>query len=286
MKWHQAGAAVSRLFGFPWFDAGPRLAGDYRLLLFFGSPRTGSTLLGQILNAHPQALVANEYRFLQRVVREKRSVTRELAGLRRTAYRHFRYGIENDGHFRPTLRHYQPKWSSFSDLHREPLFGKRTIAVLGDKKAGGNVGIYLEHEAETLSFIEAHRPLLLQIVRHPLDAAHSAAKAFATDIATAVEDQVKRTKAAADLLARFPADAVTVRYEDLLEQPVPVLTGLLSRLQLEIQHDWLDRIAERLAPPLPRQHSSEELAMVASLVEKYDAMQVYASYFGCAAEQR
>lgn len=100
-------------------------------MLFIGSPRTGSTLLGQLINFHPQCLIANESRFLTNVV--SRGVTNEEAVDRiiDQATKQFESGLENDSYFGKTIDRYQPRWLPFADLAAQPEFRKRQpIAVI------------------------------------------------------------------------------------------------------------------------------------------------------------
>ena len=58
---------------FEWDGGDLVLAKDFRLLFFVGSERSGTTLFGQILNYHPNCLIANESKFLEKVLRKGRS---------------------------------------------------------------------------------------------------------------------------------------------------------------------------------------------------------------------
>jgi hypothetical protein len=45
----------------------PNGGNEHSFLLFFGQPRSGHSIVGSILDAHPQMAVANEYNVLKRV---------------------------------------------------------------------------------------------------------------------------------------------------------------------------------------------------------------------------
>lgn len=126
----------------------PKLAPDYKLLLFFGSPRAGSTLLGQILNNHPNALVANEYRLLQKIVREGRDLEKQLRKLRQTAWRHYKSGLKKDRYFSDKLSKFQPRWIEFDRSQK-----RETLNSLVTRKPGGTLPFFLNNrqEPKTLS---------------------------------------------------------------------------------------------------------------------------------------
>ena len=63
-----------------------------KLLLFIGSPRTGSTLLGQILNYHPQCPVATEARLVTQVVMHGVPFEEALARTVQAATKQFEQG--------------------------------------------------------------------------------------------------------------------------------------------------------------------------------------------------
>jgi len=56
------------------------------LILFVGNPRSGTTLVRSMLNAHPAVAIAQEYNLLERFKGGERSWTHVLGALYRAAY--------------------------------------------------------------------------------------------------------------------------------------------------------------------------------------------------------
>ena len=92
---------------FEWDGGDLVLAKDLRLLFFVGSERSGTTLFGQILNFHPNCLIANESKFLERVLRKGRSPSVAFTKMCDQAKHQFESGLENAHHYRTSVGQYQ-----------------------------------------------------------------------------------------------------------------------------------------------------------------------------------
>ena len=257
------------------FSSPPPLAPDYKLMLFFGSPRTGSTLLGQILNQHPDILVANEYRFLQKVVREQRDIKSELQKLRSIAWTHYRTGLKKDSYFSDKLSKFQSQWIEFKGARK-----KNSIRILGDKKAGGNTGIYLEQPTRTENFIKEHKPFLLQIVRHPIEAAKSSAKAFDLEFKHALKDQILRTTEAYRLLQDHPDLRYIIYYDDLIRTPREELEKLAGFLGIPADQDWLSVVVQSVndSTTKAKAYDPDQIALTKQMIDRYQAQDIFGRY--------
>lgn len=249
----------------------PQLTEGFRILLFFGSPRTGSTLLGHVLNRHPQVLVANEYRFLQKIIRENKSVEKEIKCLQKTAWRHFDNGLENKKKFMD----FQSRWSSVEvgmNLKKKP------VCILGDKKAGGNVRIYLENPEKTEVFLKNYRPFILQIIRHPVDAAYSSMKAFDMDFQSALIDQIERTKIGFNIGNKYLKSFHFLYYENLLEKPDETLSNLCRFFNIDENTEWISESKKMFSMDQSFRRSSEDVLLARDVVKRYLAQDVYSFY--------
>jgi hypothetical protein len=256
-----------------------------KLLLFFGSGRTGSTLLGQILNYHPQCLVANEYRFLQKIIVENANVDDEIRGMEAIALKQFKSGLESADRFRGTIAHYQPKWVSMGHLASDPDFAKqKDICVIGDKKAGGNTEIYLKHPEAVIRFLtnknENNPVFLIQVVRHPLHTALSLMKSHSIPtFDQACEHIVMRAQVAYSLLERLPCQRIRVHYEELAQSPEREIRRIVDWLGLESSTNWLSKIAKVISSLDPiRSIPEERLSAVRAILRKYQATDVFQKY--------
>ncbi len=247
-----------------------------KLLLFFGSPRTGSTLLGQILNNHPNMLVANEYRFLQKVVRNQACVEQQFYKLRKTALKQFKTGLKKDSYFSNKLSKFQSQWIEFDNS----LLEKQDIKIVGDKKAGGNTLIYIEQPTKTKRFLANHEPYMLQIIRHPINAALSACKAFDLEYEDAIKDQIMRTTEAYRLMQEFQIHSHFVYYEDLINDTENVLNGIMAFLKLFTDEYWMKSVLTSVnsSNKVTAPFSENQRSIARHYIDRYQANDIFKKY--------
>jgi hypothetical protein len=228
----------------------PEPVSPEKILLFFGSGRTGSTMLGQILNHHPNCLIATESRLVHRLLAGEGSLDELVAKAAGEARRQFEEGLENTERFAPTVGGgLQPRWRSFHEIARNPAYAKREIRVVGDKKAGANAQALIDHPAwvENL-FARDPRLVMLQLVRDPARAATSGVKHLGIEsFDAACEQVVTRTTASWELGRRLGNRAMCVWYEELCDDPRPIIERIVAWLGLEASGDWLDQVAKRVS---------------------------------------
>jgi hypothetical protein len=245
------------------------------LLIFIGSPRTGSTLLGQILNYHPECLISNEARFITKVVAQGISFEEALNDVIIRAREQFKTGLENDKKFGKTIDidRYQNKWLSFKDLSKDSDFKKREIKVIGDKKAGGNIQTFIDNPNEMLKFLDAHpNALLLQIIRNPVDAAVSLMKSHGfRPFEKACEEIVMKTHTAYVLGKRVSNPYHYMYYEDLMADPEVEIRKILNWLNVECSNNWLDKISSKINRQKKTKHPIEYYQIAQNLIDEYDA---------------
>ena len=144
-------------------------------LLFVGSGRTGSTLVGQLLNYHPQFLISNEIRVLDRAVKSGtgveqfyKEITQDSATrLRRTSpQKHFNFF----GALRERLRYkkWQRDWRDTSaSYRRSPLRKSNSIRYIGDKKQGGNTSLIIRDRAAVINAMKMVTWVPISVLRDP-----------------------------------------------------------------------------------------------------------------------
>lgn len=250
------------------------------MLLFIGSPRTGSTLLGQILNYHPQCLIAFEENVVARHLVKFISFDKLLACLERNARESFEQGLEMTGRMNASV--YQPRWRSFADLRTNPVFKKQDIAVIGDKKAGGTAATAQKHPETFIRLIKNNPSFkLLQVIRNPISAAFSYMKSHAIDsFEDACVHIVETTRAAYGMTRLFPQRSYTVIYEDLLQNPEEILTGLLNFLTIRISTDWMQAIVKRINRGTPPDRETYEsfLESTRKIIAAHQALEAFSHY--------
>lgn len=123
-------------------------------LLTLGYGRTGSTIIGHILNNHPNCLVSNESRFLQNLL-QGYNIKFLINQLINNASKDY-----NDG-----LNFIHQKDSKNIKFKKMP---KKNILILGDKKSGGNTTISLSNPIFFNNFIKNNTKIIINL-RNPLD---------------------------------------------------------------------------------------------------------------------
>lgn len=216
-----------------------------KYLFFIGSGRTGSTFLGQVLNYHPNCLISNESRFLDKVVKQKCSTDLAFSHLYEEATRQFESGLENTGY---KISQYQKRWKEMGHLSELPEFNKKEIVVIGDKKAGGTTSIFREHKQEFLDFVTKNKFYFLHLVRNPAVAARSYMKSHGYETYEKACKKVLDDSILASTLEDYvdPDLYLRVYYEDLLDNFDTTIKNINSWLGLETDSEWLRHIQKTL----------------------------------------
>ena len=205
--------------------------------MFIGYPRSGHSLIGSLLDAHPRIVIAHELDALRRV---EEGVTREelyeelLENSRRAAGA----GREQTGYSYAVPGQWQGRFDA--------------IEVIGDKK-GGRSTMRLRERPELLGRLErvVGVPLkLVHVVRNPYDNIASIATRPNTEMPPEARTQVgvpEATRRYFDLwetvsgvLAEVgPDDVFSLRHEDFMADPAPLLGELCGFLGQAASADYL-----------------------------------------------
>jgi hypothetical protein len=230
-------------------------------VLFVGAPRSGSTLVGQLLNHHPACLIANEHAVLPRWCAGEASFDALLQSAAHEAWRLRSSGLESDERFAPELGRYQRKWRSFAPLRAVVRHAPPTpITVVGDKKAGGNTKAFGAHPERVSALIRRdERIRLVQVERDPLCAAKSLMRSHGhADLPSALREIVGLQSAGARLRAIAGGRACALDYDALRAHPHRGLSGLAASLGLDPIRAWLDACAQVIDRAPPERHTAAE----------------------------
>lgn len=210
-------------------------AGVKRFCLFVGYPRSGHSLVGACLNAHPDAVISSELPaplWIQRGCSRDEVYARILA---RAKWFNFRGNTSNYRYQVPN------RWQ-----------GKyRELKVIGDKRGGWVTRTLQEHP----DFLQKVRDLVkvpcrfLHVVRNPFDNIAAISIANRISVPESVEvyfDLVKQTRQVEELC--LPGELLTVSHETMIEDPEGVLTALCAHLDLEPHPEYLDACARIVFP--------------------------------------
>ncbi|QQS52343.1 MAG: sulfotransferase domain-containing protein [Bacteroidota bacterium] len=244
-------------------------------LLFVGYPRSGSSTLGSLLDAHPQIIVAHELNALNYLNRgfSRRQIFTLLI---QNSIKYARSGRFSSGY--PGLVPGQHNGKS------------ACLKVLGDKKAGGTA-LALRLNDSLLHRLQdkVQLPLkCLHLVRNPFDMIttqayggnEKKAPLTAEGIQRAMRLCFEKFDTIQSLIQKKIHSVHTLRYEALLENPVSELSTILSWLEVDGDDAWLDACCRHLYQQPHRSRSkynwtADEKEQVMRQIEKYPFLQGY-----------
>lgn len=244
--------------------------GEQRSFCFFvGFPRSGHTLVGSLLDAHPDVLVAHELDVLRFV---RPWITREvLFGLLlRSEERLARRGWEWQGYDYRVPGQWQGR--------------VRCLRVVGDKR-GRATTERLQRDPALLDRLRAKVGVpvrFVHVVRNPFDNITTMAMRSHGDLGAAARRYFALVEAVAGVRGRLDgADLIDVRHEDLVRSPREVLAGLCRFVGVDPEPAYLDDCASIvfLAPRRTRAHAPWTPALVAEVEARmapYAFLQGYA----------
>jgi len=239
-----------------------------RYCMFIGYPRSGHSVIGAMLDAHRNALIAHELNALRYIA----------AGASRAEL--FWLLARNSAEFARLGR----QWGEYHYAVADQWQGRHAgLRVIGDKK-GGTSSWLLGQQPELLERLKQviGMPLVLvHVVRNPFDNVATIARKDTGDLMRAVEFYARLVATNAALLGEAGAACLTLRHEDLLAGPNQVLARIALALELDADRAWVAACAAITArvANLTR-HSvtwtSAARARVERLIEGHDFLAGYA----------
>jgi hypothetical protein len=200
-----------------------------------GYPRSGSTLIGSMLNAHPQMVIAHESDLFRYV---RRGVSRAQL---------FAILLQRDRQFADVER----QWNGF-DYSLGGNQGQFThLRVIGDKHAGRAARRLHEDQPLLDRFRSVVRVPIrsLHIVRNPYDNIASIAHNRSLPLVRAIDIYRRLGIAVDDVRGRLrPEELFEVRYEDFTADPAPGLTHICHFAGVEVTPDYVTACANMADP--------------------------------------
>ncbi len=201
-----------------------------RFCLFVGYPRSGHSLVGSLLDAHPDVAIAHELHVL-RYLRYGFSREQLLALILENAERHAARGREQTGYGYAVPGMWQGR--------------VRRLRVAGDKRGGTTIRKLVAHpkRLERLREKIAVPLRLIHVVRNPFD---SIARMSLASPHRALTELSEHYFSMADGVARLGAgpEQIDVHHEDLIAGPRKELASLCRFLEVEAPEDYLDACAK------------------------------------------
>lgn len=225
-------ALAYRLYQWVWAPWARRryrreLAAIERFCLFVGYPRSGHSLVGALLNAHRDAVIAHELDAQDLILAGCTRADLCARILARSYWFNLRGNTSN--YIYQVPNQWQGRFL--------------TLRVMGDKRGGAVTRMITAHP-DFLARVRAlvSVPLrLVHVVRNPFD--NISAISIWNELS--LEDSVAFYFRHCDTTARLddmclPDELLTIRHEAMIRDPAPVLVALCAHLGLELYPGYLD----------------------------------------------
>lgn len=239
------------------------------MCLFIGFPRSGHTLLGSLLDAHPNINIAHELHILK-FIDTGYFTQNELLWLMKESARKF-----------ALLRCH---WGDYDYFVEGQLQGRTdSLKVIGDKKGGAAVMILSEHP-ELLSTAKKLLPYqwrFLQVVRNPYDNIATIARKDTGSIDSAIG--FYSALCTKNQLVKSHLDDLEVKvihHHEFLQNPKQQLDQLCHYLGLEAGEKYLDQCKDIIyeSPNKPRYQinwTSNQKQKINDLIKQFDFLSDY-----------
>lgn len=227
-------------------DAGLALTPDppepERFVVFVGQSRSGHSLVGSLLDAHPEIAIAHEMHALKHLAAGA-AYADVLAAAALNAQLFQRLGRSYTGYDYAVTGQDQGRWT-------------RLVAA-GDKKGNGSTRV-LQRRPEAVAAAEARLPVpvhYINVVRDPWDNVATKALRTGRPVTEAARIYAANARTLADLIERAPERVSTVHLDELIAEPAPVLRRLIDFLGASApERAYLDACAGLLFTKPSRTH--------------------------------
>lgn len=204
-----------------------------RLVLFVGYSRSGHSLVGSLLDAHPDAAISHELHLLKHLAAGA-PLEAACRALVLNAWLFHRGGRSYTGYDYAVPGQHQGSY--------------RRLLVAGDKKGNGTLRM-LRRRPELIDRLPELAPVpltLIHVIRNPYDNVATRARRKHVSLEHAARGYFANAEMMDRLKARYRDAVVDVYLDDLIARPTATLSTLLQRLELQPQPDYLAACASRV----------------------------------------
>jgi hypothetical protein len=212
-----------------------------QFVLFSGYPRSGHSLVGALMDAHPQMIISHELDAMEMVI-QGYDYKQIYAMILRNSRCYAQRGRS---------------WSGYSYTVHGQWQGKfNKLLVIGDKR-GGRTSLLLGERFSLIDLFKEAIPVpvkVIHVVRNPFDNIITRVQQ-GNDVRREITDegvreQIKRHFEQADtnyrLMMEGGCQMLTLRHEALIQNPRETLIGLCNFLGLDAPDGWLHACAGML----------------------------------------
>jgi Sulfotransferase family len=243
------------------------------MCLFVGHVKSGGTLVGSLLDAHPNAVVADEIdvmRYLGAGFRREQIFDLLVKGSRREAQKG-----------RVTARRLEP-YSLAVPMQWQGRY--EVLRVIGESRAGPTTR-RLGQDPRLLSRLYERmgpvRPRFVHVVRNPFDPIAAMIVRGQRSFADARSDHLRQCRTLLGLRDRIdPGDLLTVAYEDVVRGPQEQLDRVCGFLGLEATDDYRAACARIVDPAFRSERhliewGPQQIDAVRALIERIPFLHRY-----------
>jgi hypothetical protein len=239
-----------------------------KYLMFVGYPRSGHSLVGALLNAHPNMMVSHELDALT-FVRYPASRSQLFALILRKNEQFVLGGYNWAGYNYEVRGQHQDRCES--------------IRVIGDKK-GGASSLQVEARPELIQRLrrKVGVPLrVIHITRNPFDNVATISARHGRDLLSAVKWYRRHCRGVqAAIEATQPDEFITIKYEAFIADPKEKLSALCSFVGLTTSEEYLEACSALVFPSPSRtrdkvQWSVEERSAINEVISEFPFLSGY-----------
>lgn len=199
--------------------------------MFIGYPRSGHSLIGSLLDAHPNMAIAHEVDALRCI----------KAGFGRSVLYHFL--LENSHEFTSEGR----QWNGYSYHVSNQWHGRyQNLQVIGDKK-GGRSSLQLMQNPKLLDVLQQLvkvRIRFVHVIRNPYDNITTFSKKHNLSLLQAIDSYFSMVQSVLQVKEKVGAPAIfDLRQEDFIAEPQAILKALCAFLGQESSEEYLNDCA-------------------------------------------
>ncbi|MDJ0689958.1 MAG: sulfotransferase [Xenococcaceae cyanobacterium MO_188.B32] len=236
--------------------------------MFIGYPRSGHSLLGSLLDAHPEIILAHESNAL-RLFERGFNARKIYYLLLQNSHRHVKTGRRDIKYSYQVPHQWQGKF--------------KTLKVIGDKKGSGSNRV-ISDNPEILNILRdrVNIPVkFIHVTRNPYDNITTMMFKNKKGLEYSIDSYFKKCESVNNLKQKVdPKNIFDLKHETLIYQPKDILKQLCTFLNVEATQDYLDDCASIIfkSPNQTRfnfEWTKESIDLVQSKIERFDFLQGY-----------